>query len=941
MERKVCLGVALVLIVSLFSPVWAAGVPGPGVDALDLYEVPDVSKMNGQQLVEEIDKEMYMLYGEQTGQKYYRARINAWGNIRYGFLEADLERNEGKYKLPALSSPVIYDPKDRRGMSSEIPNPGDNAIGRIKRNFAGRGDQEIPVWGVDAAGEWYTDWSAKESRWFTVGWSGYRFNGMFWDNSKDREVMSYDAALRVMAKHKPDRRNWFLENSTFYGLKTLPGLPDDALGQLIQDGVDTYWSGVTGAQLDMRSGSQYVARRGGVIHNNGEYPPPPKGVTYKNPSSAWLDKIFIVIPPTYISWGYGVRFSPDPGNANIIYEVNIPIAPINMMLDDLSVAFDTPVTQAAPGQTVTLKVKTVSTFAKETQPDYRWHITGVSGATFSDGGVTGHMAVPPMTMSGMGIVERTVSFVMPPNDVNVSFEINPGRKVEENGNYDNNIAVHTITNNNKGVAGHTDNIPPWVLTKAVTFDLSSSATLTLPQGSWNGNATGSLTVNNGSTNIYNNFVVSNNPAVNVASSFITREPNIKAKLDRADFGDNPKNGSFGRNNVSLTKNGLVSGSGSVSRPYRYTTSSTDVDGKTRTTTHNGTATANFSEIDDKRAFTFDVYNGLKVLPFKKTFVNLAKQGKAQNSGIAYDFSWKGTPLPFDVVRWMCHRDTNDNESGWEAVGGQYERTFVGQSTGSLTWKALTSQAQGYAADRANAAAGKKGSANYEHAVFATDKPLQSIAYPIKSGYYFDPLGTYTCTVKTAQYKDSTANTQEHEDLVAQVKASFRYDSTLHYINKDRNTTKLEKISQDNPRTLLTITAAATGKKTTKLATTRARTGTVDNLLSEVMEGYAGSMTGDSWDEFRYRERTDKAIYLVEEETVITFKLAPQAGIKLYTDVGMPNGDYVIKVWQEPFSLDMADADTARVDDKLDFTKDKPTVFDGLKVTVRGSMYDDT
>jgi len=100
-----------------------------------------------------------------------------------------------------------------------------------------------------------------------------------------------------------------------------------------------------------------------------------------------------------------------------------------------------------------------------------------------------------------------------------------------------------------------------------------------------------------------------------------------------------------------------------------------------------------------------------------------------------------------------------------------------------------------------------------------------------------------------------------------------------------------------------------------------------------MEGYDASRTGDSWTRLLYRERTKKDIYLVEEETVITFTLAPPSG-RMYTHVNMPNGDYAIRVWAEAFTFRGPDEKPANL------TVPGSGNFDGIRVTVRGSIYDD-
>jgi len=101
-----------------------------------------------------------------------------------------------------------------------------------------------------------------------------------------------------------------------------------------------------------------------------------------------------------------------------------------------------------------------------------------------------------------------------------------------------------------------------------------------------------------------------------------------------------------------------------------------------------------------------------------------------------------------------------------------------------------------------------------------------------------------------------------------------------------------------------------------------------------MEGYSESWSVDSWLGYKYRERTDKDIYLVEEETVISFVLAPPYGACMYTHVNMPNGDYAIRVWAEQFEFAGPSAKRAGL------SVQNSGYFDALRVTVRGSMYDD-
>lgn len=926
-KQLLCLFLVLVFCLGYFPAVHAETSPPaePGG-----YQVPDVSKMSGLDIVKEVDKEIAYSYLGARNLHYFEmvgpARV---GSLRAEWVVKDLKRNMNRFELPMLFSPIMYTPKtnsEKFAQNLDKVKKADaakDAMGSIGRNYAGGGYKRVPVWGQDIHGRWYIDWSVEQAFWFEHGWSGFRFNG---ENAqrKRREVLYWINGVELLRKYgnaedKKAAAKYY--GSTFKNKIQIEGQPPDMMNQLIQAGVDEIWTDKKGSQLDFR----------GLYNRDNEYIHYPSD---KLPSGMeWTDVVLIMVPPTYISWGYGVRFSADPSDAHRIYTIDMPIAPINLVLNDLKATFASGSPKSAQeGQPVTVYVEVTSTFEESKDANFRWNISGVdmTAVTFSSGSDKGDFK--------LGAREKkmvSATFTMPAGKVDVSYEVNFAdsagkRPVKENGNYENNKAAMTLTNR-ANTQPKPVNIPPWVLTKKVKFNVESSATLVKPSdATWTGPASGSLTVTNGSPTIYNDFKVSNNPAVSESTETITRKPQINAKLDRADFGDDPKGKRFGKNNIQLSKTGMVKGNGQVQRPYSWITYSMAGTPPTMTaTTHYGTAHASFSPINDNRSYIFDVYNGIRKLPFNKTFKTAAETGAVKDNGVGIDLAWKGTPIPFDVVRWMTHRDESDNESNWEPVDGQFERTFIGQSTGTLTWKAEMSQKDGYAADRANAASGKTGQSYYKNAVFATDKPLQSIAYPIKSGYYFNPIGEYTCTIKTAQYKDSDDDTDEHAELVEQVKAAFRYSSDLQYIDGSKSVFKLAEVSQDQPKGILKIEDEF-DKTATELKTTKQRDGTVDKLLREVMEGYAESGTEDSNKTYKYLERTDKAIYLVEETTVVTFKISVPQGNRLYTHVNMPNGEYGIRIWQEPITVTSAS----------NFKIGKSPMFDGLKVTVRGSIYDD-
>jgi len=888
------------------------------------YRAPDMRGMGGDKIAEEINCEMALLYPDYVKTDYYKDRLDDIGNMRKAWLANDLNIYAEKYGLPFLRSPVLYDPDDRdmSGLAPGAPPDAEiDSIGAIAKSFAGYGSRHVPVWGETYYGLWYIDWGNDAAYWFEDGWSGYRLNGSFWNGAKSRKILTYDEAYKAL-KDNNDKRLDIFKKNRFVNLRTIPGFPYNILDELVQYGVDEIWGGLRGADVDIRGEGISAQLRQGFIHKRGDKPK--KYGT--NETLPWDECVLVMIPPTYISWGYGVLFTADPNADNAVYSTEIPIAPINMLLQDIRVGFVNPPVNAAAGDWVTVRVSLNSFFPQDETVDYRWGVPSGSGTKYHNGQASGSIAI-----SGMGNATMQVSFIMPEDGAKVTFEANHTRKVPENGNYENNAVEHFVAPLTPPT--RSANIPAWVLDQEVGFDLVSTASLELPRGSWNGNATGNLDIL-GDSAIYNDFTVSNNPIVNEASAAITRQPEIAAVLDRADFGDDPKNGRFAPDNVPISKTALVTGSGLVSRPYKYTISRIDPDGTIQYSVRYRTAVADFTDINDVRTYTFDVYNGMRTLPLRKSFRNEAGKTSIQNNGLTYNLYWEGTPIPFDVARWMCSRSASNAEYGWEAINGRYQRSFVGQSTGSILWETVVSQAAGYREDRENARAGRTGRSYSANAVFATDKNMQSIGYPVKSGYYFNPLGLYTCTIRTAQYKGTDGPTDEHKELVEKAKGAFRYSSDLQYITVSRDVTKLTNVSQGNDRSVLAVSDEDSSIVSTRLETTLSRTGYVDALLCEVMEGYSESLSVDSWLGYKYRERTDKSVYLIEEETVISFALAPPYGTDMYTHVNMPNGDYAIRVWAEQFEF------VGPSVKKAGLSVQNSGYFDVLRVTVRGSMYDD-
>ncbi|MNJ37991.1 hypothetical protein D3C77_328280 [compost metagenome] len=138
---------------------------------------------------------------------------------------------------------------------------------------------------------------------------------------------------------------------------------------------------------------------------------------------------------------------------------------------------------------------------------------------------------------------------------------------------------------------------------------------------------------------------------------------------------------------------------------------------------------------------------------------------------------------------MHHQDEKGNKYDWTQAPGQYIRTFIQQASGSVQWNVESSMTDEYAQARNAAAKRVNNKKLFDKAVFATDKELQKHDYPIKSGYYFNPAGRYTFTVKTEVFKNKQPNandmTDDHQDLVNGLIHSFRYETDLMFINNKK------------------------------------------------------------------------------------------------------------------------------------------------------------
>ena len=250
--------------------------------------------------------------------------------------------------------------------------------------------------------------------------------------------------------------------------------------------------------------------------------------------------------------------------------------------------------------------------------------------------------------------------------------------------------------------------------------------------------------------------------------------------------------------------------------------------------------------------------------------------------------------------------------------------------------------QAYYQDRANAKNKKRGKSDYEKVPFATDRELQSYTYPFKSGYFFNPAGTYTFTVSTEIYKDKDEATEEHQELLEELINSFRYNSTMQYKivgSIEKLLLKAESISSELKKYLsIPESDYETNYESERLnySSIPGYDNETDVRFKQILEGYSDSNTESSKDEYKYNEYIKEGdIYLIKETTKVTIYVNPE-NYKLYTYGGMKNGEYYVTVWAEDINL-------------VEITKVARMVLKGIKdggyidhipVQVQGSMYDD-
>ncbi|QNU67817.1 hypothetical protein EHE19_004980 [Ruminiclostridium herbifermentans] len=699
------------------------------------------------------------------------------------------------------------------------------------------------------------------------------------------------------------------------------------------------------------------------------------------------DYIYIIQPPTYDSWGVGIAFYYYGDGElinNYMYYDFFRFIPASMVENDISASFESLQSSVVEGEEVLISVNIKSTFNTDLKDvSYKWEITNEDGTPLSS---ECNLQFPGKAEGRGDEVDIPVkkgallyaSLKMPNNNVKVKFEINSDGKNPEEKNLLNNVLETTINKVKTNKISAEMELDYNILSRNVNFPLTTAvAQLSLPKGSWDGNATGSLGVNNTSPNLIRNFKVNNNPAVNEASTTITRSPDIDATFKRPDFGDDPLNGKYINGPTSIVKSGNINFGGSVSRPYMwiekcggcrtssYTT--TGADGKTETHYYSycdghekrSSVSADFNSGTNTIKVSALTYNGKKTIAAKQYDNKIQGNTKDYLEKVLY---WTSEPYLFKVIRWMCHQDVDNSLYDWTPVPGQYERTFTQQCSGNVKWSTVRTMKQDYSASREAARQRKSTKSSNDRAVFASDVDYKYVDYPIKSGYYFNPTGEYTFTVKTVTYKTTTADTKDHKDLVNSVINSFRYETDLMYIDNNKKVVNIQNqpLSKSG-NSYLRKSAALTAQDNTgvnnivllnvldrndnewryskdveEIEHTEDRSDSKGTHVfwKNILEGYSESGTSDSQDKYKYREyvKDGQHIYKITEETVVTIQINPE-NKKLYTYAHMPNGKYTVKAWIDDISLPNNEYK------KLGTLKGISSL-DEIEVSVKGSIYDD-
>ncbi len=690
----------------------------------------------------------------------------------------------------------------------------------------------------------------------------------------------------------------------------------------------------------------------------------------------WHKYVHVYQPPTSVSWGCGIMFHNPSGNQ--VYYLTVPMSPEGLKSEskfgDLNVELEELPSSVASGDKVQVLIQIKSTYktdlteVDENAPFYKWEITDKTtnkplpsvkyyGYAEKD---TGNIEI-----LANGETAILAEFEMPENDVNVKFEINKDGTNPEEPLLDNNTLETVIKPATAINTSGKFDLDYNVLSRKVKFLLADgkdiTAKLAAPRGSLYGNAWGDLSINNKTTDLYRNFSPTNQ-AVDEAAGTIVKHPVINTTVYRKDATydsttsryDNPIDSKWLDGPVSKTASGKITFGGTAYGNYKYTVTRIYEDGSTYTEAKSNKTSAAFSSGTDTRTITTHIYNGKHTIP-AKTFENKIEYNAAKY--LQKNLFWTSETYKFDVIRWMCHQDVDASLYGWTAVPGRYQRTFTQQNSGVLKWTPTSIMAKDYKRSREAARNGDYRKTEYDKAVFASDIGLKNVDYPIKSGYYFNPTGTYTFTVETVTYKTTDAETKDHKDLVDAVIDSFRYESDLMYINNRKEPVNIQnELLPKSGSSFARKPAVLTAKDPTgvdgvvmlkvekslhkpdveEIKHSQDSGGFTHEYLKQILEGYDESGTIGSKNNYKYREyiKDGQNLYKITEKTTVTIKVNPE-NIKVYTNIDMPDGKYRVAAWIGDIAL----SDSTNAYKGLGTLKGIYNL-DVIEVTVNGTLYDD-
>lgn len=696
-----------------------------------------------------------------------------------------------------------------------------------------------------------------------------------------------------------------LSKNRFSGFEIKLSRPDrtEYIGNLeknIQLGLDLIFGGKTGKDILVNPNNFADT----MLYDAGTKPIDPD----TGRAGLWSDFLYVIQPPTYYSWGYGHIFK---SNGSGFDYMTIPIAPFVLVKDNISVHLNSlPSISIYENTEATISAYATADTDKNIKTSAHWQGFDSSGKTVFDvknpeftieNGIKQSTIKTPLLKSGKYKFMLTVNDPSDPNpaesiytDNTVEILVNVIPKTSIKGSVTLDYDVLSRDFNHPLNNGHN-----------ITAELHLAETTDKVKYTWIPNTTnGALDITkNDPQNVLSGFKITNNPQeVNSNNTTVVKAPVATANINRKSLGDNP-GWIYARNLVDLIATPVINYSGSVTREFKkeiygivsYTELGDETSGETRQVPNfgwlydgGGNTSALFSPLGNEPiTVVAHVFNGRANLSIQRKF---REEFAANESTVTKKkLYWVSQPINLDVHRWMKHLTSSGAVKSLEARPGQFDRVFKGQEEAEITYKIDIPISKYYELDRKNASNREPTSnKNYPRVQFAFDRDYDNILYPIKSGYYFNPAGKYSVTLKTVTYKNRRELTQNHKDLLESIQNSFRFSSNLIY----QESKKKYNLNLNRTDSLINITKSQTQSTYELIPHSPNENGITHELFREILEGWNESGTLDSYTNYKYREfvsDSNAPIYKVTETTILTFEVNKD-NKKLYTDYDMPEGN---------------------------------------------------